>query len=131
MATTPLYGPMGSITTSGFGCHFNAFTFNMAQGITGFYGFGDTWMLNYGTIASWSTTMAGFTTSGTSTDAISLTPITTRAGVSPTLTWNTGCTVTGTQVISANDNNVTFLGTDSSSYTGVGSGAPTITWAVA
>lgn len=128
MATTPQYGPTGIVGTTGFGCHFNAFTFNMAQGVIGYFGFGDVWMSNYGTIASWSVTLAGFTTSGSSTDLITILPITTRAGESLLLTWNTGLTVAGTAIISANDNNVTFLGTDSTSYTGVGTGAPTITW---
>lgn len=128
MATTPLYGPMGSVTTTGFGCHFNAFTFAMAQGVTGYFGFGDVWMANYGTIASWSVTAAGFTTSGSSTDQVVATPITTRAGVSTTFTWNTLTTVVGTVVWTSSDHSVTFLGTDSSTYAGVGTGTPTITW---
>ncbi len=128
MAVTPLYGPLASITTTAFGCHFHAFTFDMAQGVTGFYGFGDTWMQNYGTIASWSGSMAGFTTSGTSTDAVAVTPITTRAGVSATLTWNTATTVAGTMVFTGQNLAVNFLNTDTSAYSFVGSGAPTITW---
>lgn len=131
MATAPIWGPEGSITTSGFGCHFNAFTFSMAQGVTGYFGFGDTWMQNYGTIASWSVSLAGFTTKGSTTDQLVVTPITTRAGVSITLTWTTSCTVAGTVVVTANDNNVTFLGTDSTSYNGVGTAAPTISWVTA
>lgn len=128
MSTTPLYGPMASVTLSGFGCHANAFTFAMAQGVTGYFGFGDTWMSNYGTIASWSGTIAGFTTSGSSTDQVVVTPITTRAGVSITLTWNTSTTLAGTAVFTASDHSVTFLGTDSSTYSFVGTGTPTLTW---
>lgn len=137
MSQTPLYGASSgaSVTTSGFGCHANAFTFSMAQGVTGYFGFGDIWMTNYGTIASWSGTIAGFTTQGTSTDtpvaAAGLAPITTRAGVSITLTWATGSFMTGTAIVSDTGLSVTFLGTDSSVYSFVGTGAPSLTWVVA
>jgi hypothetical protein len=129
MATTPTWGTDGSVTTAGFGCHFNAFSTVLSQGFTQYFGYGDTWMKNRGTIASWSGNMAGFTTSGSTTDLFTTVPILSRAGVSITLTYATGCTVAGTVIVTESGAQSQFLGTNGSNYSFVGDGAPTITWA--
>jgi hypothetical protein len=125
MATTPLYGTDASLTTTSFGCHWNAFTFDVAQGTTGYFGFSDQWMTNHGTIASWSGSLAGFTTHGTANDVPGSAILLTRAGVSQTFTWATSITMAGTIILTNLGMAVQFLGTDTSAYAFVGTGAPT------
>lgn len=129
MASTPLYGTQASLATTGWGGHFNGFTLDVAQGTTGYYGFGDTWMTNYGTISSWSGQCAAFTSHGSSNEVPGTAILTTKAGVSQTFTWTTGCTMAGTIILTSLAMAVAFLGTDTSAYGYVGTGAPTETWA--
>jgi len=126
---SPLYGTDASLTTTGFGCHWNAFEISFAQGVTGYFGFGDTWMTNHGTINSWAGSMAGFTTSGTTADVLAISTVLVRSGLSQTFTWKTGCTVAGTIIITGLAAGVQFLGTDTSGYSFVATGSPTETWA--
>lgn len=128
MAKTPLWGTDASLSTTTYGAHFNAFDVQIAQGITSYFGFGDTWMTNHGTINSWSGNIAGFTTYGASNNALGISAFT-RSGASTTLTWITGCTLAGTLILTGLNAAVTFLGTDTSAYSFVGTSSPTETWA--
>jgi hypothetical protein len=136
MAITPLWGtdasaPSGTTVNAMKG---NAFTIDFAQGITSYFGFGDYWMTNHGTIASWSGSIGGFTTSGVTSNKLAVDFVTgtsgaARAGESWTFTWKTGCTILGTIIFTGVSASVQFLGTDTTAQQFVGTGAPTETWA--
>ena len=133
MSQHAIYGTAASLSTTGFGCKWNAFSIDVAQGITGYYGFGDTFMTNYGTIASWSGMAAGFTSGGTTADIPGIgnswfSGTTGRAGFSQTLSWGSNLTLAGTIILSALNLALSFLGTPTSVYRFVGSGTPTEVW---
>ncbi len=125
---TPLWGTDGSITTSGFGCHFNAFDCNISQGLTESYGYGDTWVRRHGTILGAVGSISGFTDSGTTANAPGITTVFTRSGISTTLQWKSGCTLAGTFVYSGLSLVNNFLGTPTSSYGFASDGTVTETW---
>lgn len=139
MAISALWGtdatsPAGTTAPA---LHANAFNVDFAQGITSWYGYGDHWMVNHGTIASWGGSIAGFTSKnggagvyvgpafvdGTTPDSS-----TARAGESWTFTWITNCTISGTIIFTGVSASNQFLGTPTSSYSFVGTGKPTETW---
>ncbi len=128
MAAAPLWGTDATIATTGFGCHYNAFSINISQGTTSSYGYGDTWIRNHGTLLGATGSISGFTDNGATTDAPGLAAAFTRSGSSLTLTWKSGNTLGLTAVFSGlgMDNSVT--GTPTSAYSFVADGAVTETW---
>jgi hypothetical protein len=137
MAQTALWGtdasaPLGTIVGA---IKANAFAIDFAQGITSYFGFGDYWMTNHGTIASWSGSIGGFTTSGVTANKLAVEYVTgttgaARSGESVTFTWKTLCTIIGTVIYTGVSPSVTFLGTSTTAINFVGTGAPAESWAV-
>jgi hypothetical protein len=129
MSQTILYGSDASITMpSGIGALFSSFSINITQGIARAVGYGGTWVNKRGTVKDASGTIAGFTTHGSLND-VPGTAAMVRTGSSLTLTFASGCTLSGNAIFTGIGLSNEFTANANSSYSYEIDGTVTETWA--
>lgn len=137
MAYRPLFGQLASVTApSTMGVLFNAASLTITQGVaTALPAFGGTWVAKNGTVCQYSGSISGTMAAGDSTHQTSLTPLTTRAGVSLTISFDATqgkvCSFADTVILSAMGMSTTIetAGQQSFSFEGPSSfSGPTLTW---